>query len=160
MAVYSGGGALKRHERLSQSCSSGQNEKLMCFLSIKAFKPSLVVNRNKSMNLKMSIMFPLTPLALHYLKYTFLCSLRLLIRQNLFHLHNKNCGFAFVFMCNICRVLWVCVGITPQRRLRDKHMVTWAASTIASGGWVPYVTHSGIKEHSNTLAIQLFISFL
>lgn len=141
-----------------QSCSGGQNEKRMW--AFKHFQPSLAVNENKIMNLKTSIMFPLTPLALHYVKYIFLCSLRLLIWQNLLHLHKKNCGFAFVFMRDICRVLWVCVGITPQRRLRDKHMVTWAASTIASGGWVPYVTHSGIKEHSNTLAIQLFISFL
>lgn len=56
--------------------------------------------------------------------------------------------------------LWMCVCITPRRQLRDKHMVTWVECTICSGGWVPYVTLSGITDRSNPLAIDLFISFL
>lgn len=63
-----------------------------------------------------------------------------------------------MFVCNICRAC-VCVcecSTSAAKRQAHGHM----SSGYYLLGWVPYVTHSGIRECSNTLAIDLFISFL
>lgn len=79
--------------------------------------------------------------------------------SNFFLLHNKNVAYVFACLRHMSCFEYVWASHLSCG-LGDKHMVTWAASTISSGSWVPYVTLSGIRDCSNTLGIDLFIYFL